>query len=99
MAAAVAGDFERKCGLRDGRTWRFNLRSETIKLQNILQHDDAFEFVHVRAADYRQGVQAGGTHALERDGERLIGMQMGKVTDWNQFDKFVAGKAVSASFL
>src|SRR5437764_3821039 len=50
----------------------------TINFEDILQGDDALKSVHVGPADHRKSVQMGYAHALERQSQRMIRVDVGK---------------------
>ena len=56
------------------RTMWFN----PICIQNIAYSYDAFQLVYVSTANYRQNVQAGRTHAIERPIKRVVPVNVGK---------------------
>jgi len=72
--------------LRARGTGLLDLRGKPVKLQHHLHCDNPLQFVHVRAADHRQRIHTRPSHAFQRDGERVIRMQMRKLPpfDHNQ---------------
>jgi hypothetical protein len=55
-----------------------SFQADTIGIQNILQGYDAFEFVHVSAANNRQGVQLSRAQTLQRKMKRLVHVDVRK---------------------
>src|SRR5690349_5782060 len=52
---------------------------EPKRLQNVLERDNAFEAAHVRAAYYRQNAMAARPHALQCQGDAMVGVNVRKL--------------------
>ena len=54
--------------------------TNAIRIQNILQSYDAFQFVHVGAANNGKDIQLGDAHTLQRKMKRVVDVKVRKIT-------------------
>jgi hypothetical protein len=69
--------------------------NDTVCVEDVLQGDDAFEFVDVGAIDYGKDVEMVCAHAVQGLVERVIRVKVGKIERIDEVSKFLlAGDGV-----
>src|SRR5208283_2182898 len=71
---------------------------EPVRIQNIAQGDDAFQLMHISTAHYRQTVDLVCAHALQRQIETLVGVDVRKNHPSHEFLQMLAGAFRLLSF-
>ena len=54
-------------------------RVHAIRIQHVVQSYDPFQLMNIGPIDYRQNVYVGFAHALQREIQGMVSMDMGKV--------------------
>ena len=76
------------------RTWH----AEPVGIQNIAQGNDTFQLMHVSTTHYRQNVDLICAHALQRQIETLVGVDVRKNQPRHEFLQMPAGAFRLLSF-
>ena len=74
-------------------------RVHAIRIQHVVQSYDPFQLMNIGPIDYRQNVYVGFAHALQREIQGMVSMDMGKVQGVQKINQilfaFLSARALS----